>query len=231
LRCKVCSLPKEKRELVKKMMFQKIPLRRISDILKQNGLAISYAAISRHGHHVLWVKRKLREIDCFLDSKRRSRPVVLTVNLDGDVWRTLRRKRTLLSCELKRRGNPDSATMSSVANYFLEKGVDATLDNSETAERALRCFLRRRVSFRNRRKKRLRGRLATIMMNSELNGKLQADIQLQVWHSKSIEELYRLWSETVARKPEDCWGTLPHPSLTDYVNLVLRVGLGLGLEN
>lgn len=211
-------------------MFRKTPLGPISDILKRNGIAVSYAAVSRHGHHVLWAKRKPRQIDSFLDSKRRFRPVSLTVNLDADVWRTLRRKRTLLSSQLKRRGYSGTATMSSVANYFLENGVNAILGNSETADRVLRSFLTGRASFMNSRKKRLRARLATIMMSRELGRKLRVDLRLHVWFSKSIEELYRLWSETVAREPEECWGTLPDPSLTDYVNLALRVGLGLDKE-
>jgi len=208
-------------------MFRKIPLRRISGILNKNGVTVSYAAISRHDRHVLWVKRKPRQIDRFLDSRSRFRPVTLTVNLDADVWRTLRRKRTLLLTELKEEGHPGTATMSSVANHFLGRGVDAIVGSNVTADRVLHSFMKRRASFTNNRKKRLRARLATIMVSSELHRKLQVDIQSAVWLRKSIEELYRLWSDTVARESEEGWGWLPHPSLTDYVNLALRVGLGL----
>jgi len=230
LRCKVCSLPKQKRDMVERMILCKIPLRRISGALKRNGITISYAGISRHVSHTLSIPLgKRSQIDDFARSTREFRPVAVAVNLDVDIWRGLRKKRTLLSRKLIRGGLRARATMSSVANYFLEKGTDAILQSreKEAAHRALQSFLKRRASFTNDRRKREQACLTTIMIGKGLSKKLRIDIPLDIWYSKSFEELCELWNDAVGDEPEERWRGLPNPSLTDYVNLALRVGLEL----
>lgn len=221
MRCKVCSLSNSRRVQIERWVRNGTPLRHVSEILKKDGIIISYGGIRRHTtYHVCKVN------DDFVESMQEFRPVAITVNVDSDIRRALGMKQRVFHNRLKRRGYRRRATMSSVVNYFLRKGANVIANDKEQADQALYEFMRQRASFVNFRKRRVEGRPLSMMISNELHRKLWVDIRLAVWHSKSFEELLGLWKDAVGHQLEEHWARLPVPSLTDYVNLALRVGLG-----
>jgi len=206
------------------MIRQKVSLRQISNTLKRNGTTVSYAGIFRHAHHMR-TKEKGDELDDFVESMQEFRRVAITINVDNDIRKALERKRETLLRKLETSCCRRRPTTSSVANYLLEKGVDAILASKETADQVLRDFLKRRAPFINRRKRRLRGRPATMMISDRLHRKLLVDVKLAVWFHMPFEELHMAWDDTVGADEEETYIPLPDPSFTDYVNLALRAGL------
>jgi len=198
-------------------------------MLKRNGITASYASISRHAHHMR-IKEKGDELDDFVESMQKFRPVAITINVDDEIRKALERKKRTLLRKLKTSRCRRRPTASSVANYFLEKGAAAILASKETADRVLSSFMKRRASFGNRRKKRLQGRPVTIMISKGLHRKLRIDVPGAVWFGwpdeRPFVELCKRWSDAVGVGGEKVWARLPaYPSLTDFVNLALRAGL------
>jgi hypothetical protein len=226
LRCRVCSLPEGKRLRIERRVRDGTPLRRVSEMLRREGIIISYASISRHGRHArIGQQTRRREIGDFIESMLEFRPVALTVNVDRHIRKVLARKQRMLQSTLKRSGYRMDATMSSVANYFLGKGAKAIASHKAEADRALYDFMRQRASFANSRKRRVEGRPLSTMISKELDLMLQTDVAGSVWVYRPFEELRDLWDRTAGAIRERGSLRLPHPSVTDYVNLAMKAGL------
>jgi hypothetical protein len=210
------------------------PFRRVSEMLQQDGITISYGGILRHMRRHAYVGQRApnSEIGDFIECTREFRHVAITVNVDKEIRKALVRRQRRFQNRLKEEGYRIRATMSSVANYFLRKGAEAIVASNGIADRVLRDFMKRRASFINRRKKRLQGRPATIMISSALHRKLLIDVVTAVWFHMPHEELRMVWNENLGADGEETSIPLPDPSFTDYVNLALKAGLdaGEGLE-
>jgi len=117
------------------------------------------------------------EIDDFVESMREFRPIAIAVNVDIEIRRLLNMKRKALQNRLKRSKYRRRATMSSVVNYYLEKGAHLIVSDKVEADKALHDHVRQRASFINSRKKRVRGRPLSAMISSELDDELELHVQ------------------------------------------------------
>ena len=228
MRCKVCTLAMKKRVQTEGMIRSGTPLRRISETLKKNGINISHGGIYRHASHTPRAMQPMNnESDDFIKSIQEFRPVRITVNIDAGIRKALAKKRRVIENRLKKSRYRRKATISSIVNYFLQKGVNAIASNRAEADRVLYDFMRQRALFMNPRKRRVRGRPLSTMISKELDRRLWVEVQGSVWVNRPYEELCELWNKIVQMIQGNIYDLPDRPSHTDYVNVALKAGLEL----